>query len=34
MKISKAPMNMMNNFPQVEILKAVKMIMKMVDNLS
>ena len=34
MKISKAPMNMMKNFPQVEILKAVKMIMTMVDTLS
>jgi hypothetical protein len=34
MKISKEPMNKMENFPQVEILKAVKMIMTMVDTLS
>jgi hypothetical protein len=27
-------MNMMNNFPQVEILKAMNMIMTMVDTLS
>ena len=33
-KISKAPMNMTENFPQVEILKEVKMIMAMVDTLS
>jgi hypothetical protein len=32
-KISKAPMNMMKNFSQVEILKVVKMIMEMVDTL-
>ena len=32
--ISKAPMNMMKNFPQVEILKVVKMIMAIVDTLS
>jgi hypothetical protein len=34
MKISKAPMNMMKNFPQLEILKEVKMIMTMVDTIS
>jgi hypothetical protein len=34
MKISKALMNMMENFPQVEILKAMKMIMTMVDTFS
>jgi hypothetical protein len=34
MKIYKAPMNLMKNFPQVEILKAVKMIMTIVDTLS
>jgi hypothetical protein len=34
MKISKAPMKMMEKFPQVEIVKAMKMIMTMVDTFS
>jgi hypothetical protein len=34
MKISKAPMKMMEKVPQVEILKVVKMIMAMVDTFS
>ena len=33
MNISKAPMKMMDKFPQVEILKALKMIMTMVDQI-
>jgi hypothetical protein len=34
MKISKAPMNMMEYFPQVEVLKSMNMIMTMVDSFS
>ena len=34
MKSSKAQMKMMEKFPQVEILKAMKMIMTMVDRIT